>query len=241
MPTTRACIDWMEARRARVLPTDKELQDLHEQVVAGAGDWYESVLTVRSHVTDAKTAKALSWPLAFVFLSNVDYEHRAGSRVRDGDRAWLAVVAHALIATGVVRGGDVYDGEKLALRVLGDQVVRDAWERHEPVAPSGASLDLDSWSYDVLFGIAVDAPSQAWALCLRMMTSAESEDAARHLSVHWLEVLWHQHGDEVIGWLEAEAAGNARFRHVLRGCLLPADRPDLAERIQAAAVEPAAS
>src|ERR1700704_4798082 len=115
MPTTRACIDWLEARRARVLPTDKELQDLHEQVVAGAGDWYESVLTVRSHVTDAKTAKALSWPLAFaktakalswplafVFLSNVDYEHRAGSRVRDGDRAWLAVVAHALIATGGV-------------------------------------------------------------------------------------------------------------------------------------------
>ena len=241
MPTTRACIDWLEARRARVLPTDKELQDLHEQVVAGVGDWYESVLTVRSHVTDAKTAKALSWPLAFVFLSNVDYEHRAGSRVRDGDRAWLAVVAHALIATGAVRGGDVYDGEKLALRVLGDEVVCDAWGRHETVAPSGASLDLDSWSYDVLFGIAVDAPSQAWALCLRMMTSAESEDAARHLSVHWLEVLWHQHGDEVIGWLEAEAAGNARFRHVLRGCLLPADRPDLAERIQAAAVEPAAS
>jgi hypothetical protein len=45
----------------------------------------------------------------------------------------------------------------------------------------------------------------------------------------------------MIGWLEAEAAGNPRFRHVLRGCLMPADRRDLAERIQAAAVEPAAS
>jgi hypothetical protein len=231
----------MEARRARVLPTDRELQDLREQVAAAAGDWYESILAVRGHVTDAQTAKALSWPLAMVFLSNVDYERRAGALVRDGDRAWLAVVAYALIATSVVRGDGVYDGEKLALRVLGDQVVCEAWERHEPVAPDGAFRDLDAWSYDVLFGIAVDAPSQAWALALGMITSAATDDAAHHLSFHWLEILWHQHGDEMIGWLEAEAAGNPRFRHVLRGCLMPADRPDLAARIRAASVEPAAS
>jgi hypothetical protein len=241
MPTTTACIDWMEARRARVLPTDKELHDLYVQVVAEAGDWYESILAIRSRVTDAQTAKALSWPLAMVFVSDADYERRASVRVRDGDRAWLAVVAYALIATGVVRGDGVYDGEKLALRVLSDQVVCEAWDRHEPMTPDGVLSDLDAWSYDVLFGIAVEAPSQAWALTLRMIGGAASDDAARRLSFHWLEVLWHQHGDEMIGWLEAEAAGNPRFRHVLRGCLMPADRRDLAERIQAAAVEPAAS
>jgi hypothetical protein len=174
-------------------------------------------------------------------LRNAESERRASVRSSDGDRAWLAVVAYALIATGVVRGDGVYDGEKLALRVLGDQVVIEAWERHEPVTPDGAFHDLDAWSYDVLFGIAVDAPSQAWALTLRMIGSAASDDAARHLSFHWLEVLWHQHGDEMIGWLEAEAARNPRFRHVLRACLMPADRRDLAKRTQAASVEPAAS
>jgi hypothetical protein len=231
----------METRRVHVLPTDSELHELRERVADEADKWYEAIHALRSHVTDAQVAKALSWPLAMVFLSNEDFERRARLQFAEGDRTWLAVVTYALIASGGARGKDMYAGEYRALQVLGDQVVLAAWGRHEPVTVERSIHDLDAWSYDVLFGIAMDYPGETWSLILRMMTNAATDAAARRLCFSWLETLWHQHGDGIIGWLETEAANSPRFRYVLRGCLLPADRPDLAKRIQVAAAERTAS
>jgi hypothetical protein len=217
------------------------MRELWERVALKAGDWYDSVYALRGQVTTAETAKALSWPLSLVFVADEDFEHKAGLQIADGDRRWLALVAYGLIAAGGVRGNGLYAGEHLALEVLGDQAVLAAWERLEPLIPDDSIHSLDAWSFDVLFGMAVDTPRQAWNLTLRMITSAATDDAATRLSFSWLEVLWHQHGDEVIEWLEDEAARNARLRQVLRGCLMPADRPDLAERIRTAAAETAAN
>lgn len=241
MEVSTSCIQWMEARRVRVLPTGNELTDLRERVALNAGDWYEAVYALRGQVTTAETAKALAWPLALVFLSDEDFERRARLQRADGDRAWLALVAYGLIAAGGVRGNALYAGEHLALQQLSDQVVLAAWGRLEPLLPDESIHNLDAWSYDVLFGIAMDSPGQAWSLILKLMMNAATDAGAHRLSFSWLEILWHEHGDEMIGWLEAEAARNPRFRHVLRGCLMPADRPDLAKRIQTAAVEGAAS
>src|SRR2546422_10677910 len=117
------CMEWLDARRLRMLPTADEMSELWERVSRNAGDWYDAVYALRSRVTTREIARALSSPLALVFVFDESFEKKALLRIVDGDRGWLALVAHSLIAAGGVRSNEVYAGEQLAIQALGDQVV----------------------------------------------------------------------------------------------------------------------
>ena len=183
----------------------------------------------------------LAWPLSMTMESGgddeVDYEAEVVGRGR-ADRVLMPVIVQAIVFldSSDPCGTNLYTGEYRVLTTFGDECVLDAWRRLNMVDAKDFNTHPDRWAHDVLFGITWDYRDDAWRLILRLINEAPNDDGAHSLSFSWLETYWRQH-DGVIDRIEEEARRSSRFRHVLRGCYAPSDRPDVAARIRQASQE----
>jgi len=96
----------------------------------------------------------------------------------------------------------------------------EAFVRHEPRIPSKPGEPWpeeweDEWSGDALFFLTREDPDEAWAVGLELLAVSADPGWAATIGAFIVEDLLHDHGDEFMDRIEAEATKNEQLKMAL--------------------------
>ena len=116
-------------------------------------------------------------------------------------------------------GGDVWAGMAAALSALGVDTAVTAWIRlYQRLEQSGwtkAAWDSpDYWAFNLAGAVAKDSPELSWAFLLGLI-AAVPDSLLLHVGAGELEDFCWAASESYIERIEAEAAGDPRFRRAL--------------------------
>jgi len=95
--------------------------------------------------------------------------------------------------------------------------------------------DLDFWAWTLIHDLVESDADEAWLAVQQLIERAPNEEILGLVAASPLEDFIMSHSAESIDRIEAEARRSGRFREALAGVWIMRLRPDLLDRIEAAA------
>lgn len=213
------CQEWASGKRYP--QTDEGRAALRQKVESNPDGWWRVLKQRVTWAPDQKSIRNLALGPLQITLESGDQ--------RMLDEAVAIAKFSSKMATALVDGPPCNRDFNL-YALLGRDYVVESYLRY---LVGGA--DLDFWAWTLIHDLVESDADEAWLAVQQLIERAPNEEILGLVAASPLEDFIMSHSAESIDRIEAEARRSGRFREALAGVWIMRLRPDLLDRIEAAA------